>query len=114
MWEGDNLNGRMIEQIRTGRTSRLLRARELVFQIWTRSADHHTGPRPLEAPHHEGLTEDRTRSRTYQAETSCTEGGNHRRKPRMLVAIALANKMARQIWAMLTKEQDYQEPAAVA
>ena len=30
------------------------------------------------------------------------------RKPRMLVAIALANKMARSIWAMLTKNQDYQ------
>jgi len=26
------------------------------------------------------------------------------RKPRMLVAIALANKMARGIWAMLTKD----------
>ncbi|ESZ60201.1 hypothetical protein X727_30990 [Mesorhizobium sp. L103C119B0] len=26
------------------------------------------------------------------------------KKPRMLVAIALANKMARGIWAMLTKE----------
>jgi transposase len=36
------------------------------------------------------------------------------RKPRMLVAIALANKMARQIWAMLTKKQDYREPAAAA
>ncbi len=34
------------------------------------------------------------------------------RKPRMLVAIALANKMARTIWAMLTKQQDYQVPAA--
>jgi transposase len=33
------------------------------------------------------------------------------RKPRMLVAIALANKMARTIWAMLTKRQDYQTPA---
>jgi hypothetical protein len=33
------------------------------------------------------------------------------RKPRMLVAIALASKMARQIWAMLAKEQDYREPA---
>jgi transposase len=32
----------------------------------------------------------------------------------MRVAIALANKMARQIWAMLTKEQDYREPATVA
>ena len=32
------------------------------------------------------------------------------RKPRMLVAIALANKMARRIWAMLTKRQDYRDP----
>lgn len=29
------------------------------------------------------------------------------RKPRMLVAVALANKMARSIWAMLTKGKDY-------
>lgn len=35
------------------------------------------------------------------------------RKPRMLVAIALANKMARAIWAMLTKGEDYRVPAAV-
>ena len=33
------------------------------------------------------------------------------RKPRMLVAIALANKMARAIWAMLTKKEDYQAQA---
>ena len=33
------------------------------------------------------------------------------RKPRMLVAIALANKMARQVWAMLTKNEDYRDPA---
>jgi len=33
------------------------------------------------------------------------------RKPRMLVAIALANKMARQVWAMLTKNEDYKDPA---
>ena len=32
------------------------------------------------------------------------------RKPKMLVAIALANKMARQIWALLTKQEDYREP----
>ncbi|MCX7899204.1 MAG: IS110 family transposase [Methylocystis sp.] len=32
-------------------------------------------------------------------------------KPRMLVAIALANKMARSIWAMLTKNEDYRVPA---
>ena len=34
------------------------------------------------------------------------------RKPRMLVAIALANKMARGLWAMMTKQQDYRDPAA--
>jgi transposase len=33
------------------------------------------------------------------------------KKPRMLVAIALANKMARAIWAMLTKKEDYRAPA---
>jgi transposase len=32
------------------------------------------------------------------------------RKPRMLVAIALANKMARTIWAMLTKLDNYRDP----
>jgi hypothetical protein len=32
------------------------------------------------------------------------------KKPRMLVAIALANKMARKIWAMLTKQEDYRNP----
>ncbi len=36
------------------------------------------------------------------------------RKPRMLVAIALANKMARGIWAMLTKGEDYRDPAMAA
>jgi transposase len=36
------------------------------------------------------------------------------RKPRMLVAIALANKMARAIWAMLTRGEDYRVPAAAA
>ena len=33
------------------------------------------------------------------------------RKPKMLVAIALANKMARMIWALLTKDEDYRDPA---
>ena len=36
------------------------------------------------------------------------------RKPRMLVALALANKMARTIWAMLMKNEDYRDPARVA
>nr|WP_319513665.1 IS110 family transposase [uncultured Cohaesibacter sp.] len=35
-----------------------------------------------------------------------------KRKPRMVVAIALANKMARAIWAMLTKKEDYRCPCA--
>lgn len=35
------------------------------------------------------------------------------KKPRMLVAIALANKMARAIWAMLTRNEDYRNPDPV-
>jgi transposase len=31
------------------------------------------------------------------------------RKPRMVVAIALANKMARSVWAMLTKQENYRD-----
>ncbi len=36
------------------------------------------------------------------------------RKPKMLVAIALANKMARQLWAMMMKNEDYRDPALAA
>lgn len=36
------------------------------------------------------------------------------RKPRMLVSVALANKMARTVWALLTRQEDYKAPAAVA
>jgi transposase len=36
------------------------------------------------------------------------------RKPRMLVAIALANKMARTIWALIAKNEDYRVPVQVA
>ena len=32
------------------------------------------------------------------------------RKPKMLVAIALANKMARALWAMQTKKENYRDP----
>jgi transposase len=35
-------------------------------------------------------------------------------KPRMLVAVALANRMARIVWALLTKGEVYRAPAAVA
>jgi transposase len=33
-----------------------------------------------------------------------------KKKPKMLVAIALANKMARMIWAMLVRDEDYRNP----
>jgi transposase len=36
------------------------------------------------------------------------------RKPRMVVAIALANKMARGVWAMQTKQENYRDPMAMA
>lgn len=32
------------------------------------------------------------------------------RKPKLLVAVALANKMARGIWAMMTKGEDFRNP----
>ena len=33
------------------------------------------------------------------------------RKPRMLVAVALANRMARIVWALLTKKESCRAPA---
>lgn len=36
------------------------------------------------------------------------------RKPRMLVSVALANKMARMVWALLTRKEDYRAPAVAA
>jgi transposase len=36
------------------------------------------------------------------------------KKPPLLVAIALANRMARSVWAMLMRNEDYREPAAAA
>ena len=36
------------------------------------------------------------------------------RKPRMLVSVALANKMARIVWALLVRQEDYRAPVAVA
>ncbi|XWN29255.1 MAG: IS110 family transposase [Devosia sp.] len=54
---------------------------------------------------------------TWLARKSIPEGSwlarMLRRKPLMLVAIALANKMARAIWAMMTKQEDYRDPARV-
>lgn len=36
------------------------------------------------------------------------------RKPKLVAAITLANRMARAIWAMMTKNEDYRDPEAVA
>ena len=36
------------------------------------------------------------------------------RKPRMLVTVALANKTARIVWALLMKQEDYRAPVAAA
>lgn len=36
------------------------------------------------------------------------------RKPPMLVSVALANKMARIIWALISKGENYKSPAAIA
>ena len=35
------------------------------------------------------------------------------RKPRMLVTVALANRTARIVWALLMKQEDYKAPVAV-
>jgi transposase len=36
------------------------------------------------------------------------------RKPKMLVAVALANRMSRTAWAQLRKGEDYRDPAMAA
>jgi len=36
------------------------------------------------------------------------------RKPRMLVTVALANKTARIVWAVLTRNEVYRAPALAA
>ena len=39
-------------------------------------------------------------------------GGMLARKPKMLVAVALANRTARMVWALATKEETYRDRAA--
>jgi len=50
--------GKMIEQIWIRKTSFRLRASELEREIWTWSADHHTGQRFYDNAAFKGLTED--------------------------------------------------------
>jgi len=51
----------------------------------------------------------------WRVAKGCSEGtwlaGMLARKPRMLVVVALANKMARMVWVMLTKQEVYRTPA---
>jgi transposase len=56
------------------------------------------------------------------AEPALLDGTNHRpwlaallaRRPTNVAAIALANKIARMAWAMMTKAELYKEPVALA
>ncbi|WP_418138298.1 hypothetical protein [Agrobacterium sp. El2ro-1b] len=41
-------------------------------------------------------------------------GGILRRKPRMVAAVALANKIAHIVWAMMTTEQNYKMASSAA
>jgi hypothetical protein len=68
----------MIEQIRIGKTSRLLRVGKLAFQMWTRSADHHTGLRPMKCRTIKALQKTAPDLAPKGSETSCNKGGNHR------------------------------------
>jgi hypothetical protein len=69
----------------------VLRAGELGYKIWTRSADHHTGQRLLKMPHIKGLTEDRTRSHIQKVRNFLHNGRqpqkNHRFRLKSLLAL---------------------------
>ena len=71
--------GNRIEKIEIGKTSLESRAGKLVSQIWTRSADHHTGRRLLEMPYSKALQKTALDHSPRQSEPSCIDGGNHRR-----------------------------------
>lgn len=64
----------------------------------------------------ENVTVQLSLSRTVAANTIDVNTWLHRileRKPRLVVAIALANRMARRLWAMLVKKEDYRDPVIV-
>ncbi len=50
----------------------------------------------------------------WAARKGATEGSWLARKPKMLVVVALANRMARTAWAMLRKGEDFRDPAMAA
>ncbi len=47
----------------------------------------------------------------YSSAVNTWLAGMLARKPRMLVAVALANRMARIVWVLLTKKESYRAPA---
>lgn len=69
--------GAMIERIWIGKTRKVLRAVQLAEQIWTLSADHHSGPQQRML-HIEALQKTALDHTPTWSETSCITGGNHR------------------------------------
>src|SRR5215212_171636 len=93
---------------------------EYATLIWTRSANSHAGRRSMAAQRPDRWQHPTTRHGIPDV-FPCPEGGVHRwlarmlaRKPRMLVTTALANKMARIVWALLVKGGTYRVPAVAA
>ena len=52
--------------------------------------------------------------RPQKGDGSCWLNRLQMRKPRLVAAIALANKMARALWAMTTRKEDYRDPLKAA
>lgn len=88
--------------------------------VWSRgnapwaAGNASAGPPRLEADIRKLLIIGATAWLTVQGRKSVWEGSWLARilakKPKMLVTIALPNRMARQLWAMMTKREDFREP----
>ena len=70
---------------------------KLESEIWTQFADHHPGPRLPKVPHTEASQKTALDHTSTGSETSCTTGGNHRR--RHLLGIAAALICGSTVWA---------------
>ncbi len=84
--------------------------------VWDPIRETHLGQRSCR-PHHKGRTYDRNRPDPFPLQTPCDPGAVHiwlmallARKPKKLAAVALANKMARTLWAMMVSGQTYRQP----